>query len=373
VTKARVAAFLALSVLVLAGTIWAAQSVVRIGGPGNDILRGTPGADKLYGRGGNDRLFGLAGNDLLVGGSGKDVLTGGAGADRLICGAGRDTANADRRDRVARDCESVKGIPKPEPPPAPPPPAPGQKVDVGGYGLYIECAGSGSPTVILEAGLGAPSATLDRAVLAIPIPGLAAGWRTIRADLTADTRVCAYDRAGLGSSDRRPAGRAPSAATYTDELHTLLTNANVPGPYVVYGGRFGGLLALSHVLHWPNPGEIVGLVFAEAVSPCPSACVEVLPGYERAELDGLSGVHLGDRPVVVLTSQEGDGPAFARRSTNSMWVSAPGISAYIPSQAPQLVVEAVRAVVAAARTGSKLPPCAQTALPRVGGTCESLG
>jgi RTX calcium-binding nonapeptide repeat (4 copies) len=65
-----------------------------------DVLRGTAKADKLYGKAGNDRLLGLAGNDLLV---------GGPGADRLACGAGRDTAQADARDAVARDCEVVKG------------------------------------------------------------------------------------------------------------------------------------------------------------------------------------------------------------------------------------------------------------------------
>jgi pimeloyl-ACP methyl ester carboxylesterase len=362
VTKARVAAFLALSVLVLAGTIWAAQSVVRIGGPGNDILRGTPGADKLYGRGGNDRLFGLAGNDLLVGGSGKDVLTGGAGADRLICGAGRDTANADRRDKVARDCESVKGIPKPEPPPTPPAPAPGQKVDVGGYGLYIECAGSGSPAVILESGGGRASATRGDT-----------GLRPVRAALAPETTVCAYDRAGLGASDARPASRAPTGATFADELHTLLANAQVSGPYVLYGESLGGLIAFSHTVRYPN--EFVGLIFANALGPESAGFVFVRPEPldMRAEAAQLLNATLGDRPVIVLNSDgTGDPAGLARRSTNSMLVSAPGIPHGIPSYAPQLVVEAVRAVVAAARTGSKLPPCAQTPLPRVGGTCESL-
>jgi pimeloyl-ACP methyl ester carboxylesterase len=142
----------------------------------------------------------------------------------------------------------VKGITKPQPPPPPPGPSrPGRKIDVGGYGLYLECAGSGSPTVILEAGLGAPSATLDRA--GIPIPGLAEGWRAVRAALASETRVCAYDRAGLGASDRRPSRLAPSATTYASELRTLLTNANVPGPYVLYGARFGGLLVLSYASH----------------------------------------------------------------------------------------------------------------------------
>ena len=72
-----------------------------VGGSQNDTLRGTPRADKLYGKAGNDRLFGLRGNDVLV---------GGAGADRLVCGPGRDIAWADAKDRVAKDCEVVKGL-----------------------------------------------------------------------------------------------------------------------------------------------------------------------------------------------------------------------------------------------------------------------
>jgi hypothetical protein len=58
------------------------------------------------------------------------------------------------------------------------------------------------PDCDLEARLGAPSASLDRA--GIPIPGLAEGWRAVRAALASETPVCPFDRAGLGASDRRP-------------------------------------------------------------------------------------------------------------------------------------------------------------------------
>ncbi len=98
------------------------------GGAGNDWLAGGAGADRLSGGNGNDRLDGgseddrLDGGgdrDRLNGGAGRDRLTGGAGADRLdardghagdviACGSGRDVVLADRGDRVARDCESVR-------------------------------------------------------------------------------------------------------------------------------------------------------------------------------------------------------------------------------------------------------------------------
>lgn len=114
------------------GTV--AADVLR-GSPGNDLLDGREGGDRLAGGGGRDVVLGAAGNDRaqggaggdllmgdagrdrLAGGAGTDILVGGAGPDRLdsrdrerdylICGRGRDQVLADRRDRVARDCERV--------------------------------------------------------------------------------------------------------------------------------------------------------------------------------------------------------------------------------------------------------------------------
>ena len=103
--RIRILTFVAVGSLVAAGAVPASTIV---GGARNDTLRGTPKADKLYGKAGNDRLFGFRGDDLLF---------GGAGADRLVCGPGRDIAWADAKDRVAKDCEIVKGLKRPPPPP----------------------------------------------------------------------------------------------------------------------------------------------------------------------------------------------------------------------------------------------------------------
>ena len=342
-----IAATAGLSVLAFAGTIWAG---VIPGTAGNDTLRGTTRADSLYGKGGNDRLlWGLAGNDLLVGGPGNDRLTGGPGSDRLSCGRGRDTANADAKDRVGSDCESVMGIPKPtpepEPPPEPeePPPAPGQRIDVGGYSLYIECSGSGSPTVILETG--GPSASLQ-----------SPGWLAMRAGVAAETRVCAYDRADLGRSDERPAGVARTGATLANELQRLLANAQIPGPYVLYGSSLGGLVSFSHTVRLPN--EVVGLIFDNALGPEAAATLIRQENLDfRADAAQLLNATLGDRPVVVLDSDfTSDGAALARRSTNSILVNARGIGHFIAGEAPQLVVGAIRLVVTAVRTGGSCRP-----------------
>lgn len=97
------------------------------GGPGNDLLVGRDGADALAGGPGRDRLRGGSGRDSLLGGAGADVLMGSAGHDGLrggsgpdrisardgvrdviTCGRGRDLVIADRRDSVARSCETVR-------------------------------------------------------------------------------------------------------------------------------------------------------------------------------------------------------------------------------------------------------------------------
>ncbi len=85
---------------------------------GNDRLLAGSGNDRLYGGPGHDRLVGGAGNDLLQGGTGRDLFDAGSGndtaqardrsVDTIRCGPGRDKVFADRRDRVARDCETVR-------------------------------------------------------------------------------------------------------------------------------------------------------------------------------------------------------------------------------------------------------------------------
>lgn len=122
----------------------------------------------------------------------------------------------------------------------------GRLVDVGGFRLHIDCVGAGSPTVILDAGLGGSS--LD--------------WSLVQPELGATTRVCTYDRAGMGWSD--PGLRARTPEQVAEELHTLLVNADVPGPYVPVAhslsGKYARLFALRH------RRETAGLVLVDARS-----------------------------------------------------------------------------------------------------------
>jgi pimeloyl-ACP methyl ester carboxylesterase len=131
-------------------------------------------------------------------------------------------------------------------------PAPGQLVDIGGYRLHLYCMGEqsdGSPTVILEQGLG----------------GTSPAWALVQPEVAKVTRVCAYDRAGLGWSDPAPKGTPRDGTQVASELHTLLQQANIPAPYVVVGHSSGGLYALSFAHQYPN--EVVGVVLLDSSHP----------------------------------------------------------------------------------------------------------
>jgi pimeloyl-ACP methyl ester carboxylesterase len=129
-------------------------------------------------------------------------------------------------------------------------PLPGQLVDVGGYRLHLQCRGTahpGSPTVILEAGAG----------LASP------SWAWVQSAVATTTRVCAYDRAGLGWSDPGPTPR--DARQVAHELHTLLERAAIAGPYVLVGHSLGGMYVRVYAAQYPD--EVVGLVLVDASHP----------------------------------------------------------------------------------------------------------
>lgn len=102
-------------------------------------------------------------------------------------------------------------------------PPPGRLVDIGGYRLHLYCTGSGSPTVVIESGWGDYSPA----------------WGWVQPEVAKTTRVCTYDRAGMGWSD--PSSDPRTAREFAKELHTLLANAGEPGPYILAGHSLGGL------------------------------------------------------------------------------------------------------------------------------------
>ena len=126
-------------------------------------------------------------------------------------------------------------------------PPPGRLVDIGGYRLHLYCTGSGSPTVILDA----------------LFPGTVSNWAWVQPEVAKTTRVCAYDRAGLGWSDRGPQPR--DAQQHAAELQALLSAAAVPGPYVLVGHSWGGLVVRTYADR--RPDQVAGMVLIEATNP----------------------------------------------------------------------------------------------------------
>jgi pimeloyl-ACP methyl ester carboxylesterase len=117
-------------------------------------------------------------------------------------------------------------------------------VDVGGYRLAIHCVGEGSPAVVLETGLGAPSEY----------------WAPVQQEIGGLTRVCRFDRAGRGKSE--PAPTTPrTCADMVADLRALLRNAGIPAPYVLVGNSLGGMNARLYA--YRHPEDVAGLVLVD--------------------------------------------------------------------------------------------------------------
>lgn len=275
-------------------------------------------------------------------------------------------------------------------------------VDIGGgRELYLECHGTGSPTVVAQSGFGNAGDIWSLAEAHPPAvaPGVAAF-----------TRVCVYDRPGslvtttttggtVTSAPSPTAGRSTPVppmprdpAEVVAELHSLLAAAGVPGPYVLVGHSLGG--ALSQLYARTYPDQVSGLVLVDAGSPAHRAAqspqlfekgrhaklaLDTVPGYRTEAYDmGIvydrieSAPPLHPMPVVVLSSSDlglpepmpapyaaGEGTeltrawragqdALAAGVPGAKHVTVPGTSHYVQNQRPDAVIQAVREVVALA-------------------------
>ncbi|MFZ1141145.1 MAG: alpha/beta hydrolase [Candidatus Sulfotelmatobacter sp.] len=126
-------------------------------------------------------------------------------------------------------------------------PMSGKLFDVGGYTMHIDCTGEGSPAVILESGLG------DTYV----------SWRKVQPQIAQLTRVCSYDRAGIGYSDS--SSRPRTSKVMAEELHALLQVAGIAPPYVLVGHSLGGYNVRLYASLYRN--EVAGMVLVDASHP----------------------------------------------------------------------------------------------------------
>ena len=257
-----------------------------------------------------------------------------------------------------------------------------EKVDVGGYGLRIHCAGQGSPTVIIETGFGEPGVEKETS-----------SWINVANEIEKTTRICLYDRAGLGSSDVAP-GENRTRQDMVKDLHTLLVNGNIPSPYILVGHSIGGFHVLVFASKFPD--KVVGMVLVDSSHPDQwSAINAVLPPESPDEPESLKRIRiippaslpekmdiptsikqvktvksLGNLPLVVLShsptwsidpnlspelsekieqiwgNQQNE---FANLSSNSTHVIATKAGHYIQVDEPQLVIDAILKVIAEAR------------------------
>jgi pimeloyl-ACP methyl ester carboxylesterase len=285
-----------------------------------------------------------------------------------------------------------------------PPPRPAAQggvaglVDIGGRQPYLECQGTGSPTVILEAGYRSPATVWSDDLLQPERP------RTMVLEgVAAATRVCLYERPGtaavldegLHPSRSDPVPQPRSAEDVVADLHALLQTAGVPGPYVLVGHSLGGLFVRLYAASYP--AEVAGLVLVDAwyeglqerltpgewaayvrvTSEVPpelatyrdletldfaaasaairqAAAAQPLPAVPLAVLAkgqpfGLSEDQLGFPPEALELAWRAAQERLATLVPRARYTVAAESGHYIQLQQPALVIEAVRQVVVGVR------------------------
>jgi pimeloyl-ACP methyl ester carboxylesterase len=128
-----------------------------------------------------------------------------------------------------------------------PAPASGHTYLANGHRLYLDCVGSGAPTVVLFNGLGERTPS----------------WAWVQSNVSSETRVCAFDRAGEGWSGGRASGQ--DGHELAADLHALLRSAHVPGPYVLAGHSVGGTYALVYAEDYPT--QVAGVALIDSATP----------------------------------------------------------------------------------------------------------
>jgi len=154
-------------------------------------------------------------------------------------------------------------------------PPPGELVQVGERKLHAVCRGQGSPVVVMEAAIWDFSLT----------------WSLVQPPVATFTRAVTYDRAGLGWSD--PSAGRRSGEEMLDDLRQLLKACQIPGPYVLVGQSFSGMVARLFACRFPD--EVAGLVLVDPahedqMARFPYAIGEMFGGLKASQIEQLHGV-----------------------------------------------------------------------------------
>ncbi len=127
-------------------------------------------------------------------------------------------------------------------------PPPGDLIDVGGYKLHLQCQGEaqpGTPTVIVETG----------------IWDSCQSWKLVQSEIATLTRICTYDRAGYGWSEKSPCPR--TFEQMVRELKIILEKKGIQPPFIFMGHSLGGAIIRYYQSQYPD--EVAGMVFVDAV------------------------------------------------------------------------------------------------------------
>jgi pimeloyl-ACP methyl ester carboxylesterase len=271
--------------------------------------------------------------------------------------------------------------------------------------MYMECSGTGSPTVVLESGL-------RDAADVWSMSSAGQGAPTVFPEVANLTRVCAYDRPGTvvgGESPSRsdPVSQPTTAQDAVTDLHALLSAAEEPAPYVLAGHSYGGLVVRIYAMTYPQ--DVSGLVLIDAISeelqagltseqwalwkPLNEPTQEQIAEYkgierqdpERSFEEVRAAAVLHPLPLVVLSADRPWGPQIpsliasgalppytppdfgyvidaaqkpaqeylANLVPGAEHITETNSGHYIHNEQPQLVINAIRQVVDAARDGAE--------------------
>ena len=287
----------------------------------------------------------------------------------------------------------------------------GHLVDIGGYRLHLWCTGDGAPAVILDTGLG----------------GSTAGWGFVQPDVARFTRVCSYDRAGMGYSDPGPSPR--TARRIASELAELLARSGIGGPVVLVGASIAGFdirvfasdhreraagLVLVDASHEDQAHEVprmarfvpllsttgvlrlFGVSFGQRDESLPPSVRQFAratrfraAGYQAAAdeiihvWESASEVRSSRRkltiPVLVVTGGRGADENWrqlqrdqASLSEQGCLIIAPQSGHVVSVDQPEVVVDAIRTVVETAR-GHDVPLCGTPARDVARGPSRQIG
>jgi len=267
------------------------------------------------------------------------------------------------------------------------------EIDIGGRRLYLECRGTGTPTVILISGYrnDADIWSVDLDPEKTPVLQGIAGF----------TRVCAYDRPGTildrdHQSRSDPVAMPRTAEAVVEELHALVTTAGLARPNVLVAHSLGGLFARLYASTYPS--EVAGLVLVDAwqedlpellgpeqwnayveLSTPPPPGLETYAGLEMVDFaaasatmrDAAAAHPLGDLPLAVISRNKPAAlppnvpEAFSAGAFEAAWqagqnrlaalvpsvqrVTAEDSAHYIQLTEPELVIDATRWVVETVR------------------------